>query len=185
MRKILLGAGAAIVVLAGPAMAQDHGHVGGGGAPAGVLGGGIGAGGVGGIGLPSTAPAGPPPGPPRTIPPSDNANTNAPGQVQGDVHAQTDDHASDRAHERTGASVNHSASAATGAGLATKSYRVGQHVSGNAMLYTDLSAIPDTAKSQIPSQYLGNTFRYIYQTDRIYVVDSTTNKVATVVNLNP
>jgi hypothetical protein len=71
--------------------------------------------------------------------------------------------------------------------LATKSCRVGQHVSGNAKLYTDLSAIPDTAKSQsqIPSQYLGNTFRYIYQTDRIYVVESTINKVATVVNLNP
>jgi hypothetical protein len=126
-----------------------------------------------------------PPGPPATIPPSDNANANASGQVQGDVHAQTDVNASDRAQERTGASVDHSASAATGAGLATKTYRVGQHVSGNTKLYTDLNAIPDAAKSQIPSQYMGSTFRYIYQTDRIYVVDSTTNKVATVVNLNP
>jgi hypothetical protein len=81
--------------------------------------------------------------------------------------------------------VDHSASAATGAGLATKSYRVGQHVSGNARLYTDLNAIPDTAKSQIPSQYLGNTYRYIYQTDRIYVVDSANDKVATIIDLNP
>jgi hypothetical protein len=81
--------------------------------------------------------------------------------------------------------VDHSASAATGAGLATKSYRVGQHVSGNARLYTDLNAIPDTAESRIPSQYLGNTYRYIYQTDRIYVVDSADDKVVTVIDLNP
>jgi hypothetical protein len=183
MRKILLAAGAAIVVLSGPALAQGHGR--GGGRPVGIPGAVPGAGAGPGIGLPSGPPAGLPPGPPATLPSSDNANANASGQVQGDVHAQTDVHASDRARERTGASVDHSASAATGAGLATKSYRVGQHVSGNAKLYTDLNAIPDTAKSRIPSQYLGNTYRYIYQTDRIYVVDSANDKVATIIDLNP
>jgi hypothetical protein len=186
MRKILLTASAALIAFSAPALAQGHGGGGGdhgGGPPAGV-GGGAGGGLGGGLGGPGGL-GGLPPGSPQTIPPSDNANARASGQVQGDVHAQTDIHASDRAHERTGASVDHSANAATGAGLATKTYRVGQHVSGNIRFYTNLSAIPDTAKSQIPSQYMTDAYRYIYQTNRIYVVDSATSKVTAVVNLNP
>ena len=70
-------------------------------------------------------------------------------------------------------------------GLATKNYRVGEHLSGNFKYYTDLSAIPDTAKSQIPSQYQTNAYRYIYQTNRIYVVSGSTDKVVSVINLNP
>jgi len=179
MRRIFLAASAALIAFSAPALAQGRGG-GGGGPPAGV-GGGLGGdlrGGLGGPGrdLGSL---------PTNIPASDNANARASGQVQSDVHAQTDVHASDRAHERTGASVDHSANAATGAGLATRTYRVGQHVSGNARFYTDLSSIPDTARSQIPSQYITDAYQYIYQTNRIYVVDSSTSKVAAVVNLNP
>jgi len=185
MRKILLAAGAAIIVLSAPAFAQGRGH-GGGGGIGGGLGGGIG-GGLG--GPPASIPAGPPqglpPGPPTTIPPSTHANANASGQVQGDVHAQTDANASARAQERTGASVDHRASAATGAGIATRTYRVGQRVSANGKFYTDLSAIPSTAQAQIPSQYRTDAYRYIYQTDRIYVVSGTSNKVVSVVDLNP
>jgi hypothetical protein len=196
MRKILLTAGAALIALSGSALAQGHGGGGGpggagggGGPPVGVPGGGPGGGEPGGgLDLPGGASTNLP-GPPTTIPPSDHANSNATGQNRGqsgdEVNAQTDSHASARAHERTGADVDHSGTAVSGAGLATKTYRVGQHVSANAKFYTDLNAIPDTAKSQIPSQYMGSTFRYIYQPDRIYVVDSTSNKVVSVVNLMP
>ena len=186
MRRILMAAGAALVVLSGTALAQGHGGggggpggggPGGGGPPVGVPGGGPG----GGIDLPTG-------GPTATLPRSDNANANATGQNRGqsgdELHAQTDSHASVRAHERTGADVDHSA-AASGAGLATRTFRVGQHVSGNAKFFTDLSAIPDAAKAQIPSQYMTDAFRFIYQADRIYVVDSGTSKVVTVVNLMP
>lgn len=182
MRKILLAAGAAIAVVSAPAFAQAHGNAGGGG--------GIGVGAGGGLGGPPVSvPAGPPqglpPGPPATIPPSPNANANATGQVHGDVHAQTDVNASDRAHERTGASVDHSATASTGAGYASRTYRVGQRVSANGKFYTNLDAIPNAAKAKIPSQYLTDAYKYIYQSGTIYVVANSSNKVVSAINLNP
>jgi hypothetical protein len=182
MRKTLLVACAAIAMLSAPAFGQAHGNAGG----AGGLGVGAG-GGLGGppAGLPAGPPQSLPPGPPTTIPPSPNANTNASGQVQGDVHAQTDVHASDRAHERTGASVDHSASAATGAGAASRSFRVGQRVSSNEKFYTDLDKIPSTARTQIPGKYQSEAYRYIYQPDAVYVVANSSDKVVSVINLNP
>lgn len=171
MRRILLAASAAIVVLSSPALAQGRGG-GGGGPPAGVGG-----------GPPTSIPAGPPstlpPGPPDTIPPSANANANASGQVPGNTHAQTDVHASDRAHERTGASVDHS-TAASGAGVATRTYKVGQRVPGSAT-YSTLSAA-EMADLQAP--YNDTTaYKYILGTSTIYVVNDSTNKVVSVVPL--
>jgi hypothetical protein len=184
MRKILLAASAALIAFSAPALAQGRGGGGGGdhggGPPAGV-GGGLGVGGGGGFGGPGRDLG----GLPANIPNSDNANAHASGQVTGDVHAQTDIHASDRAHERTGASVDHSTNAATGAGIASRTYRVGQRVSTNSKFYTDISAIPSAAKAQIPSQYMTDAYRYIYQPNRIYVVSDSSNKVVSVVNLNP
>ena len=180
MRKMLLVAGAAIAVVSAPAFAQAHGNAGGG----------VGVGAGGGLGGPPVSvPAGPPqglpPGPPTAIPPSPNANPNATGQVQGDVHAQTDINASDRAHERTGASVDHSATASVGEGSASRTYRVGQRVSTNDKFYTKLDAIPNAAKAKIPSQYLTDAYKYIYQSGTIYVVANSSNKVVSVVDLNP
>lgn len=182
MHKTLLAAGAAIAILSAPVFGQAHGHAGGAG--------GVGAGARGGLGGPAASlPAVPqatlPAVPPTTIPPSPNANPNASGQVQGDVHAQTDVHASDRAHTRTGASVDHSATAATGAGVANRSFKIGQRVSANEKFYTDLDDIPSTAKAQIPNRYQTDAYRFIYQPDEIYVVANSSDKVVSTIDLNP
>jgi hypothetical protein len=70
-------------------------------------------------------------------------------------------------------------------GQANRTFTVGQRLSSNFRYYTDVSNIPAGALSQVPSQYQTDAYRYIYQTDRIYVVDRNTNTVVTVVNLNP
>ncbi len=183
MRKMFFVAGAAIAALSMPAFGQGHGH------GAGGVGVGLGGGAAAGIPAgPSTLPAGPPqglpPGPPATIPPSSHANANASGQVQANTHAQTDVHASDRAHERTGASVDHSTNVASGAGLANRTFRVGERVpaSANAKVYTSLSA---TDLAKLPTKYQDTSaYRYIMGSNTIYVVSDSSNKVVDVVNLS-
>jgi hypothetical protein len=208
MRKMLLAASAAVAALSMPALAQDHGHGGGGGGgggPPDVSGGPPAT-------IPASPNAndrasGQIPGDIHAQTDShasDRAQTRTGADVDRSTRTDTDrDHntrdrnvtsgagavVKDRATQKYGGNTCPPGlagrdPACVPPGQANRSFTVGQHLSKNYRYYTELSGIPQTARSQVPTQYQTNDYTYIYQPDRIYVVDRSTNKVATVVDLN-
>lgn len=209
MRKMLLAAGVAIAALSLPAFAQDHGHGGGGGVdhvpagppttiPASPNANDRASGQVTGDVRAQTDSHASDRAQTRTGASVDRSHSDADTTttVRTDTDADDDDRAATGAgNVVTNTQGNKFGGAACAPGLAgrdpacvppgqaNKTFRVGQHLSGKYKYYTDLSSIPQDARTQVPTQYRSNDYRYIYQTDRIYVVNRDTNTVATVINL--
>jgi hypothetical protein len=203
MRNTVILASAALAAVSLPAFAQNHDHGGGaGGPPVSVP-----------VGPPPSLPSGPPSTIPVSPNANAHASGQVTGDVHARTDSHASDRAQTRTGASVDRSdnVRTDTRAATGAGAAVatpnyggaacapgladrdpacvppgqadRSFRVGQHLSGNFKYYTQLSGIPADARSQVPTEFQNNNYRYIYQPDRIYVVHRDTNTVTSVINL--
>lgn len=68
-------------------------------------------------------------------------------------------------------------------GQASKTFEMGERLPDNYRYYVDFEGIPETHRDRVPEQYRTDDFRYVYQGDRIYVVNRADSLVAAILDL--
>ena len=61
-------------------------------------------------------------------------------------------------------------------------FNQGQRLPTSYRQFTDFNRIPESYRDDIPQNFRGDSFRYVYQDDRIYVVDRTSRIVRAIID---
>ena len=69
-------------------------------------------------------------------------------------------------------------------GQANQTFTMGQTVPDNFRFLTDLSGVPEQFRTEVPTEFRTDAYRYFYNGDTIYVVATSDNTVAAVIDLD-
>ena len=69
-------------------------------------------------------------------------------------------------------------------GQANQTFTLGQTVPDNFRFLTDLSGVPEQFRTEVPAEFQTDAYRYFYNSDTIYVVATSDNTVAAVIDLD-